>query len=128
MSSSARAVRIPGPDHSIVIEPFKGRVVVRHGETVIADSRASVVLMEANHAPVHYIPREDVDMTLLERSSHASYCPYKGEAAYFHVPALGDRSANAVWTYEAPYDAVGEIEGLLAFYADRVEVGVTPEA
>jgi hypothetical protein len=33
----------------------------------------------------------------------------------------GRRSINAVWTYEAPYPAVAEILGRLAFYPERVD-------
>lgn len=60
-------------------------------------------------------------MTMLDRTDHASYCPYKGEAAYFNIPAGGDRSINAVWTYEDPYPAVASIKDCLAFYPDRVD-------
>jgi len=36
-------------------------------------------------------------------------------------PAGGERSVNAVWTYEAPYAAVSAIREYLAFYPDRVD-------
>jgi uncharacterized protein (DUF427 family) len=60
-------------------------------------------------------------MTLLERTDHATYCPYKGECSYFSIPSGGDRATNAVWTYEAPYEAVSPIKDHLAFYSDRVD-------
>jgi uncharacterized protein (DUF427 family) len=60
-------------------------------------------------------------MTLLERSNHITYCPYKGDCAYYNIPAGGDRSINAVWTYETPYAAVAAIQDHLAFYPDRVD-------
>ncbi len=88
---------------------------------VIADTRAALTLREASYPPVHYIPREHVDMTALARSATKSYCPYKGEAAYFSILAGGERSVDAIWTYEAPYDAVAEIMNHLAFYSERVD-------
>lgn len=60
-------------------------------------------------------------MTLLERSDHRTYCPYKGDCAYYSIPLGGGRSVNAVWTYEAPYPAVAAIAGHVAFYPDRVD-------
>jgi uncharacterized protein (DUF427 family) len=69
---------------------------------------------------VHYIPRKDVKMSLLERTSHATYCPYKGECNYYSIPAGGERSVNAVWTYESPYEHVSQIKDYVAFYPDRV--------
>jgi uncharacterized protein (DUF427 family) len=60
-------------------------------------------------------------MSLLERSDNQSYCPYKGDAAYYSIALGGGGAKNAVWTYEAPYDAVAEIKEHLAFYPDRVD-------
>ena len=91
------------PDHH---RPNPGRVRVRAGDRTVADTRRALTLTEAGYRPVHYIPRADVDMTLLAASAHASYCPYKGDAGYFHLPLLGDNGPNAVWTYEAPYPSV----------------------
>ena len=118
---STRPVRIPGPDHPITITPSPSRVVVKVGGRVIADSRAALTLQEAAYPPVLYIPRADVDMAALARTDHATYCPYKGDCAYYSIPAGGERAANAVWTYEAPYDAVAPIRDHLAFYPDRVD-------
>ena len=119
--ATTKTIKIPGPDHPITIERNLKRVLVSIGGTVLADSRNALILREAGYRGVHYIPREDVDMTLLERSAHATYCPYKGECAYFSVPSGGERAINAVWTYEAPYDAVASIRNHLAFYPDRVD-------
>jgi uncharacterized protein (DUF427 family) len=113
--------RIPGADHPITITPNPKRVVVTVGGRVVADSRAALTLQEAAYAPVLYLPRADVDMTQLERSTHATYCPYKGDCAYYGIPAGGERAVDAVWTYEQPYDAVAAIRGHLAFYPDRVD-------
>ena len=116
-----KTIKIPGPDHPITIERNPGRVVVSIGDTVLADSRDALILREAGYPAVHYIPRKDVDMTLLERSAHATYCPYKGDCAYFSIPSGGERAINAVWTYEAPHQAVAAIGNHLAFYPDRVD-------
>lgn len=120
-TATAKPIKIPGPDHPIAIERNSNRVVVKVAGRIIADTRDALTLGEAHYPAVHYIPRKDVDMTLLERSAHATYCPYKGDAAYFSIPAGGERSIDAVWTYEAPYDAVAEIRNHLAFYPNRVD-------
>jgi uncharacterized protein (DUF427 family) len=116
-----RIIKIPGPDHPITIERSQGRVIVTLGGRVIADTSDALTLREASYPPVQYIPRQDVDMAALTRSETTTYCPYKGEAAYFSIPAGGERSTDAIWTYEAPYDAVAGIKGHLAFYPDRVD-------
>ncbi|PFH12457.1 uncharacterized protein (DUF427 family) [Collimonas sp. PA-H2] len=117
----SKAVKIPGPDHPISITPNAARVVVTLGGRVIADTRKALTLQEAAYPAVQYIPREDVDMTLLERTEHATYCPYKGDCAYYSIPSGGERSVNAVWSYEAPYAAVKGIKNYLAFYPGRVD-------
>ena len=116
-----RVKKIPGPDHPIAIEPCSGRVTVTLGGVTIADTRNALTLTEAGHPKVQYIPREDVRMSLLEQSTHETYCPYKGVATYFSIPLGGDRSVNAVWSYAEPYDAVASIKDRLAFYPDRVD-------
>ena len=121
MLPTQKTIKIPGQDHPITIERNRNRVVVKVADRVVADTRDALTLREAGYAPVYYIPRRDVDMTLLERTDHETYCPYKGECAYFNVPSGGSRSANAVWSYEAPYQAVALIKDHLAFYADRVD-------
>ena len=118
---TSKPIKIPGPDHPIVIEANPARVVVALGGVVIADTRSALTLREASYPAVQYIPRKDVDMSLLARTDHATYCPYKGECAYYSIPAGGERSVNAVWTYEAPYAAVEAIKDHVAFYPSRVD-------
>lgn len=117
----SKAVKIPGPDHPITVTPNPARITVTLGGRVIADTRQALTLQEAAYPAAQYIPRADVDMTLLERTEHATYCPYKGDCSYYSIPAGGERSVNAVWSYEAPYAAVEGIKGYLAFYPGRVD-------
>jgi uncharacterized protein (DUF427 family) len=120
MHVNAKTMKYPGPDHPITIEASGSRVTVLVAEREIVDSRGALLLKEASYPPVLYIPRHDVDMALLERSSHTTYCPYKGECSYYSIPIGGAKSVNAAWTYENPYAAVAEIGGHLAFYRERV--------
>ena len=111
----------PSAEHPITIEPNPKRVVVRVGDQVVADTRQAVTLREAEYAPVHYIPIADVDDSVLERTDHASYCPFKGDATYFSVAGGGERAENAVWEYLDPFPAVAQIKERVAFYPDRVD-------
>ena len=118
---SAKPIKLPGPDHPISIERDSSRVVVSVGGRIIADTREALTLYEAHYPAVQYIPRKDVDMSLLVRTDRSTYCPYKGDASYFSIPAGGDRSIDAAWSYEMPYAAVAGIKDHLAFYPDRVD-------
>jgi len=116
-----KQVKIPGPEHPIVIERNSARVIVSVSGRVIADTRQALTLREGSYPAVHYVPRKDVAMDLLEPTDHTTYCPYKGGCTYFSIPVGGERSVNAVWTYEAPYAAVADIKGYVAFYPQRVD-------
>jgi len=118
---SSKSMKIPGPDHPITIAPSRERVSVTVAGRRVGDTREALVLKEATYAPVYYIPRKDVDMTQLQRTSHHTYCPYKGDCAYYSISVGGERSVNAVWTYETPYAAVSLIKEHMAFYPDRVD-------
>jgi uncharacterized protein (DUF427 family) len=116
-----KQIKLPGPDHPISIQRNPARVVVSVAGQVIADTRNALTLREADYSPVHYIPREDVDSTQLERTDHTTYCPYKGDCSYYSIPAGGKKSVNAIWSYEDPFPAVAQIRGHVAFYPDRVD-------
>ena len=113
---NSKPIKIPGPDHPITITPTKGRVTATVNGKRIADTREALTLKETAYPPVQYLPRKDVDMTQLQRTAHQTYCPYKGDCTYYSIPAGGERSVNAVWSYEAPYVAVSAIREYLAFY------------
>jgi uncharacterized protein (DUF427 family) len=121
----SREIKLPGPDHQITIASSTDRVVVRSGETTIADSQSTLVLRETNYPPVRYIPLADVDRSLLAPSDRTTYCPYKGDASYYSIIAGQERGSDAVWFYDQPYPAVAEIKDHVAFYPDRVELTVS---
>ena len=113
--------KTPGPDHPITIERNPAHITVAVGGKIIADTRNALTLREASYPAVQYIPRKDVDMSQLQRTQHSTYCPYKGDASYYSITSGGAKSVNAIWTYEAAYPAVAEINGYMAFYPDRVD-------
>jgi uncharacterized protein (DUF427 family) len=121
MSSVAKLVKQPGPDHPIAIDSTGKHVRVRFGGRVVAETKRAKILKEAGYAPVAYIPRDDADMSLLVRTDHQTYCPYKGDCAYYSIKVDDKTAENAIWTYEQPFPAVAEIEGHLAFYPKRVD-------
>jgi len=126
---AAKQVKIPGPDHPITIERNPARISVTTTGRIVADTREALTLREATYPAVQYIPRKDVDMALLERTDHTTYCPYKGDCSYYSIPLGGERSVNAVWSYEAPYAAVAPIKDYLAFDPNRVDaIEERPEA
>lgn len=87
----SRPVKTPGPDHPITVSPHRSRVVVTVAGRTVADTQRALALREASYPAVLYIPREDVDMALLQRTDHATYCPYKGDCAYYSIPSGGAR-------------------------------------
>lgn len=115
-------MKLPGPDHPITITANPRRVRVTAGNVVIADTTKALTLKEATYPAVQYVPREDANMALLERTARVTHCPYKGDASYFSIKADGKMLDNAIWTYETPFPAMAEIAGRLAFYPDKVRI------
>jgi len=106
----------------IKINAATGTWVARAGGAVLAESKAAMELHEGSYPTVIYFPRADVAMAFLEKSENTSYCPHKGHAAYYGIHAKSGLIADAVWSYEAPFDVASEIAGYLAFYPDKVVV------
>jgi uncharacterized protein (DUF427 family) len=121
-----RTIKVPGPEHPISIEKTSGRVIVKFNGHVLADTLDALTVREAKYPEILYIPREDADMKRLNRSEHSTYCPFKGDCAYYNLDGGSFRNGgplnNAVWTYEAPFAAVESIRDHLAFYPDRFEI------
>jgi uncharacterized protein (DUF427 family) len=113
---------IPGPDHPITVEPATERVVVRVDGKIVADTTDALALRESTYPVVYYLPLADVDQSVLRRTDHSTYCPYKGDASYYSIGELD----NVVWSYETPYPAVESIAKRVAFYTDRVDLTVAP--
>jgi len=120
-SSKGKEIKLPGPDHPITISPANGKVRVTVAGTIVAESPGALLLEEKGYSPVYYLPRDDADMSLLVRTEHYTYCPYKGDCSYYSIPIGGSQSENAVWTYERPHEAVASIREYLAFYPSRVD-------
>jgi uncharacterized protein (DUF427 family) len=114
-------MKLPGPDHPITIEPFDGQVRVASNGSVLVDTRRALVLREASYPPVYYVPRDDVQLDRLARSSTHTHCPYKGDASYWSLP----QTADVAWSYDEPYPAMAQIAGHLAFYPNRVTIQAT---
>jgi uncharacterized protein (DUF427 family) len=119
--SRGKDFKIPGPDHPITVFPVEGKVRVTVADRIVAESTRALRLEEKGYPPVYYLPRNDADMSLLVRTTHYTYCPYKGDCTYYSIPPGGATSEYAVWTYENPYEAVAEIKDHLAFYPTRID-------
>ena len=95
---------------------------MRQGGEVLADSVRALVLHEAGHPPVHYLPRSDVRMERLARSEPTSWCPYKGQAEYWSVRVGDAVHEDLAWSYRAPVPESQRIAGLIAFYNEKLDV------
>jgi len=122
---SDRPVLQPSDTHPITVEPTGKHVTVAVNGEIVADTDNALTLQESTYPAVQYIPRRDVVQSVLRGSDTETYCPFKGEASYFHVVTeSGDTVEDAIWTYEAPYPAVAAIAGHVAFYPDKAVVTV----
>jgi len=115
------------PKHKLTTQPSSARVQVRYKGEVIADSRDALEMHETHEgsvlAPVvYYLPRKDVRMERLARTSHSTHCPFKGDASYY---SLRNGPENSVWSYEQPYDELLAIKELVAFYPDKYEISAS---
>lgn len=115
---------LPGPDHPITVTPTQQRVTVTANGRTIADTTHALTLKESTYPPVQYLPRADVDPSVLKRTDTSTHCPYKGDASYFSLVTDDGELTDAVWSYEQPYDAVAAIKDHLAFYPDKVQLSV----
>ncbi len=106
-------------DH-ITITPAAATVAISAGGTALGSTTMALDLKEGSAPPVVYVPRADIDMSRLEKTTRSSTCPWKGVASYYSVHTAEGTLDNAVWSYETPLDGVRAIAGHLAFYPGKV--------
>jgi uncharacterized protein (DUF427 family) len=110
--------RVDGPAHRILFEPHPRRIRAELEGRTVLDTIGGRLLHESNILPRLYVPLEDFDASLMERTDHTTHCPFKGDASYWSLRA-GDRVAeNAIWAYEEPLSAASWLAGYASMYWD----------
>ena len=117
MSESRRPILEQLPDYSIEITRSQHHITVRSDNIVLAESDEALLLEETRHEDIFYLPRRDVNLSLLTQTDLSTYCPFKGHACYWR---LNETRINFVWSYEDPYLEVEAIRSYLSFYTDKV--------
>jgi len=110
-SSADANYEIEGPEHLLLFEDYPRRMRALLGGETVVDSERGKLLFESNIPPVLYLPEDDLAPGVTESTSHATHCPFKGDAAYWSLK-VGDRVAeNAVWGYPEPGERARWLKG-----------------
>lgn len=115
------------PDHQVREENINGKVTVSVDGQTIVDTDGVIAVLEDGNPVRYYFPRAAIAGGSLQRSATTSTCPFKGEANYYNL-VIGDQTlADAIWSYEEPYDEHRALAGRLAFYDDKLpQIRIAP--
>ncbi|HUR83917.1 MAG TPA: DUF427 domain-containing protein [Solirubrobacteraceae bacterium] len=122
---------IEAPAHRILFQPDGRRLRAYVGDRLVLDTTRAHLLHETGIRPVAYVPLEDFDAELLERSDTTTHCPFKGDASYWTLRVEDDVREDAVWAYEEPLEEASWLRGFAALAfprADRWQVEDEPVA
>ena len=119
----------PGPGQESVwdyprpprLEGCDRHVVVQLAGVTVADTTASLRVLETSHPPVFYVPLADVAPDALVRATRTTWCEFKGVATYFAVVAGARTEPDAAWTYLEPMPGYEALAGHVAFYPGRMD-------
>jgi uncharacterized protein (DUF427 family) len=103
------------------VERSDAVVIVEFAGVIVARSTRTLRVLETSHAPVHYVPREDVRSEHLEELAARTWCEFKGAASYADLVVGDHRSAQACWWYPAPTPGYEVLQDAVAFYPSRVD-------
>ncbi|MDX1434481.1 MAG: DUF427 domain-containing protein [Gammaproteobacteria bacterium] len=115
------AIATDPEDYGFTFSPYPRRIRVEWRGAVLAESDRVMVLEETRLPPVHYFPSDDVRWEHLVASDHVTWCPFKGNASYWHAEVAGERARDVAWSYLEPLDEARHIAAYVAFYRDRVD-------
>lgn len=110
------------PSHSVEINAFEGDVEIRINGEIVATSKRAMSLKENGYSDVYYIPISDLPEKMLDCSEHSTYCPFKGDASYYHLIHDGKTYENAVWSYPSPFDEAMAIKDHIAIYPNVAKI------
>lgn len=104
------------------------RVQIAHEGITLADTTRATLLFETPLPPRFYIPREDVDLDLLERTGSHTTCAYKGVASYWSARVGHSLLADIAWSYEDPLHDAVPVRDLIAFFTERLDLTIDGDA
>ena len=108
--------------------PSSRHLVVALNGQALADSRRPTLLFETPLPVRYYLPPEDVNMDLLERSDMRTVCAYKGSASYWSMNAGKGSVPNLAWSYEDPLHDAVPVRGMISFFSERTDLTIDGEA
>lgn len=123
---------VPGPGQESVWDyprppvcrPSDRHVVVRLGDTVVAETRDAVRVLETSHPPTWYLPRDSFAADSLVPSAAApTWCEWKGAATYWDVLGL----IAVAWSYEDPSPGFEAIAGYVTCYPSQLACSIDGE-
>jgi uncharacterized protein (DUF427 family) len=111
------------PFHRIDIVHSSRHVRVERDGEVLAESTTPYLLFEPPLPVRFYLPADHVRMDLLRPSDTATFCAYKGRAAYWSLAGLPD----VAWTYRQPLREAREVTDRVAFFNEDVDLVIDGE-
>jgi uncharacterized protein (DUF427 family) len=99
-------------------------VVVSSKGAVLADSTRPTLLFETSLPTRYYLPREDIRWDLLTPSESHTVCAYKGVASYWTARLTDGDLPDIAWTYEEPLHDALKVQGMVAFFTERIDLVV----
>jgi uncharacterized protein (DUF427 family) len=119
----------PGPGQESVwdyprpprVEHVPQRVRAVVDERALADSVATLRVLETAGAPVYYLPPGDIDLNRLRESERRTVCEWKGVASYLDYVDGERRIPSIGWVYRDPKPGYEAIRDHVAFYVARLD-------
>ncbi len=109
------------PPHKILFEPDGRRLRAYVGDALVLDTTRAHLLHETGIPPIAYVPFEDFDPELLERTGSSTHCPFKGDASYWSLRVGDELREDAVWSYEEPIEQAAWLRGFAALPFARAD-------
>ncbi len=102
------------------VEGVTQTLIVRFGGRRVAESARAFRVLETSHPPAYYIPKGDLDESMLRPNPARSVCEYKGAAVYYDVVVGNDRAEAAAWEYPDPRPGFEALRNHVSFYASKM--------
>lgn len=121
LASGRRNLWPDRPEYRVKFVSCPKRVRAVFADRTVIDTTEARLMLESGHTPVYYFAPDALAADMLRSSDRTTFCPFKGDADYWHLVS-GDRMApNAVWSYRDPFPQKAEIRDWMALRWSAVD-------
>ena len=104
--------------YQLFVEKVDAKWQVFYKDKLILSSSSAHLLFESRLATTYYFPGNEIESALIQKSAFNTFCPFKGNACYWHLLLEEKTIENCIWSYPSPLSECKQIARQIGFWGE----------